>query len=247
MSSTSSLSCTIRGVSAKDDRVVYALFNSVWRSRSLGTVFASLQSPGGLGLCFLFAIGIHRSTSAALGGNVSRILMLFLHVAVPFLAVLPVAGLFFLRSQHNQRRYIKRSQPSMRSVSSWVSKGPSRKCFVCCSGKSGEIVGCVMVNRNEIVELVVSEQHRRKGIARRLVAAAEDCMAQDVITGDASYDNIHLVVTSAQPAAIELYRCCGFAVTRRSTPTIFSDQDFVMTKVLKTCSSSLDTEHSTSS
>ena len=226
-------SFSIRKLDVKDNHAVRALFVSVWRSFDLGTVTVSLQSPGGLGMCFVLAVLIDRVLEANFKGSYSDMIYLALRVATPVFALVPVAGCLFLRSMISQSRYITQSLPTMRGVSRWVCNGESRASFVCCSD-SGQVVGCIMVNKTEIVELAVSGKTRRQGVASKLVEAAEEhCLGILDDSGEITPNNkMQAVVTSAQPAAIALYTRGGYVVSHRSRANMFSDQDFLMIKDL---------------
>mmetsp|Transcript_56110 Transcript_56110/g.111078 ORF Transcript_56110/g.111078 Transcript_56110/m.111078 type:complete len:232 (+) Transcript_56110:142-837(+) len=221
-----------REVRKDDDAAVRALFVAVWKSTDLGTVVASLKSTGGFGMCFGVAVVIDKFVQANYEDQLSQIIYLLLRLSAPVFALFPVAMILFFRSQRNQHVYIDRSLSSMRSVSAWVRKADSRKCFVCSNADTGRIMGCVMINENEIVELIVSEKSRRLGVATKLVAVSEiHCFsAVDEVTGKPMYGGVDAIVTSAQRAAIGFYGRVGYEISHRSLASIFSDQDFRMSK-----------------
>jgi ribosomal protein S18 acetylase RimI-like enzyme len=67
----------------------------------------------------------------------------------------------------------------------------------------GTVLGVALLHDNELFQLAVVQEARRRGIGQALVAAAEERIGAD-------YDRAELAVVSANTAARKLYEHCGW-------------------------------------
>jgi ribosomal-protein-alanine N-acetyltransferase len=92
---------------------------------------------------------------------------------------------------------------------------PFALCFVAVAGADREAVGLIVgqlaADEAEILSLGVAGEHRRRGIASRLLAAMRSA------AGQAGARSVHLEVAAGNGPALCLYRGLGFAEAGRRT------------------------------
>ncbi len=119
---------------------------------------------------------------------------------------------------------------SLSSVTEFIKNEYSHALIAECDGAVIGYAGALVVYGDaDIVNVAVMPEHRRRGIAERLLASLEaDCRLSDTET-------MFLEVRSKNAPAIALYEKLGFSAVgvRRAYYTSPTDDAIVMSKILK--------------
>jgi len=206
-------------------------------------------------LVALFTLLLDEVVKARVEGHPVGLVIVAMRMCSPFVAVLPVLAISYFRSTRNQSRYVSKSLKAGMARVSVLSKktrknGGQNACWVCeDASNSGKLVGCLLLGGNEIEVLVVSEDHRRRGVASELVRLAEahcktaevarggerreaDSEARALFQGKGPVGTIRLIVTSVQINALSFYKSLGYRVVRTSVPNLFGESDHFMEKAV---------------
>jgi len=156
----------LRLCTQKDDKKCAFLFRDVWMSSSMGTVGASLFSPGGFCLCFFISYLIDCAFLKNYT-NHNAYIFVMLRMCTPIFALVPVCSFLAYRSHAAQKKYVTSSmQSGMNRISSQCSPNEGKLlklCWVCENESNGKIIGCIVLNESEIQVLVVDSVFRRQG------------------------------------------------------------------------------------
>ncbi|MFQ6107352.1 MAG: GNAT family N-acetyltransferase [Thermoplasmata archaeon] len=109
-----------------------------------------------------------------------------------------------------ERRCFEKKRFSLEHMR-WLLENPDATSYVYCN--EGEVVASIILMRlgrvGKVVSLGVDPEHRRRGIAKSLMALAEEDMRNDGV------GSMHLEVGITNDVAIKLYKSLGYKVVRR--------------------------------
>ncbi|MFQ5909392.1 MAG: GNAT family N-acetyltransferase [Thermoplasmata archaeon] len=109
----------------------------------------------------------------------------------------------------------------------WLLENPDTASYVYCNekGVGASIILMKLGRIGKVVSLGVSPEHRRRGVAKRLMALGEKAMR------DRGAHSIHLEVGITNDVAIRLYKSLGYEIVRR-VPEYYSwgEDAFAMAK-----------------